>query len=169
MSTLGFQAKLHSHWCRPRSPTCTRLQGAQVGEPLRLGASATRSNVSSPPGPFLPPRKSSEQSTIEIHKQIALRDSGNTVETPVREAEAGHSPSRALAAERDLHSPVKPGEGGVAERGQGDTDPMHAKPAAVKVFFLCLPLAHLTDEHPSLPVPAYHDVESKQYTNSLIL
>ena len=58
--------------------------------------------------PVLPPRKSSDQSTLDVHKHIALQDSSNTVETEMKgRTEAGNLP-RALSAERDLHVPSKP-------------------------------------------------------------
>lgn len=75
----------------------------------------------------LPPRKSSDQSTLDMHKQIALQDSSNTVETIMRNHIEGGGLPRALSAERDLHLPPraplstpsgKTPEGGTPSAGQ---------------------------------------------------
>lgn len=74
-----------------------------MGEPLKTGGSQFGDSLVRPSGPSLPPRKSSDQSTMDVHKQLALRDSSNTVETVAKEGEEGPAISRAMSVERELH------------------------------------------------------------------
>ena len=93
-------------------PDFGALQGVKKGKASVLGSAlATQigQNVTAQSmPPALPPRKSSDQSTLDMHKHIALQDSSNTVETVMKgRAEAGNLP-RALSAERELHVPSRP-------------------------------------------------------------
>ena len=93
------------------SDVARALQGVKKGEPLKMGnASATQigQNVTAQSmPPALPPRKSSDQSTLDVHKHIALQDSSNTVETVMKARAEGGALPRALSAERELHVPAK--------------------------------------------------------------
>lgn len=71
-------------------------------QPIPLRAPQLRAAV-----PSLPPRKSSEQSTVEHQRHLALQDSSNTVETEVAKARERGVLSRAFSVERDLHLPAR--------------------------------------------------------------
>ena len=93
-------------------------QGVQRGGNLKLADNLIGNNLTRAMTPAIPPRKSSEQSTVDLHKQIALQDSSNTVETAMKGRQGSDRLHRDLSAERDLHqqqkAPATP-----SGRGQG--------------------------------------------------
>jgi hypothetical protein len=106
------------------------------GEPgkthtLKIEESPIRASLPRPRGPSLPPRKSSDQSTVDQHRQLALQDSSNTVEMEMAARRSGQKGvTREFSVERDLHhQPPKrkastySGMGMVVETGAPPTGP----------------------------------------------
>lgn len=91
------------------------VQTVRQGETLKLADNLIGNKLTHAMTPSIPPRRSSEQSTLDLHRQIALQDSSNTVETVMKARQGSDGLHRALSAERDLHNKASAASSGMAQ------------------------------------------------------